>query len=346
MRAARLHAARDIRVADEPDPVAGPGLDLVRVTAVGVCGSDLHWFDEAGIGDATVDRPLILGHEFAGVIEGGPRHGQRVAIDPAMPCERCETCRGGHRNLCPDVVFAGHGRQDGGLRELLAWPAALLHPLPDSFSDSDGALLEPLGVAIHAEGLGHLKLGASVAVIGCGPIGLLILQAALCAGAERVVAADPLAHRREAAGRLGADEVINPDVEGRAALAELSGGGVDVAFEAAGTDGAVALAMVAAKPGARVVLAGIPAEDRTSFPASLARRKGLTIAVARRMGDVYPRAIGMVAQRRIDLASLVTHRFPLTEVAQAFEVAGAREGLKVVIHPSGSGASMPPRPAD
>ena len=150
MRVARLYGARDLRLPDEPPPAVPAGHSLVRVTAVGLCGSDLHWYGEGGIGDARVERPLVVGHEFAGVVEGGPRRGQRVAVDPAMPCERCASCRAGHHNLCPHVRFAGSGEQDGALSEFVAWPSALLHPLPDELSDADGAMLEPLGVAIHA----------------------------------------------------------------------------------------------------------------------------------------------------------------------------------------------------
>ena len=204
MWAARLYAPGDIRLAEEPVPAAGPPMSLVRVTAVGICGSDLHWWDDAGIGDARLERPLVLGHENAGVIAGGPRRGQRVAIDPAIPDETCPQCRRGYRNLCPQVRFAGHGVTDGGLREFLAWPASLLHPLPDALSDADGALLEPLGVALHALDLGHLRLGQSAAVIGCGPIGLMLIQLLLAGGTARVVAADPLPHRRQAAARFGA----------------------------------------------------------------------------------------------------------------------------------------------
>src|ERR1700679_4232451 len=132
VRAARLHAVGDLRVAQEPVPaVDEPGTVLVRVTAVGICGSDLHWWDEGAIGDARLTHPLVLGHEAAGVIDEGSRRGVRVAIDPAIPCQSCRACLDGYRNLCPAVVFAGHGRTDGALRELMAWPAGRLHPLPD-----------------------------------------------------------------------------------------------------------------------------------------------------------------------------------------------------------------------
>lgn len=325
MQVARLHGPGDVRLSDESMPDSQPGKELVRVTAVGLCGSDLHWYASGEIGDARARQPLVIGHEFAGVIEGGPRHGQRVAVDPAISCRTCPTCRRGHPNLCPSVVFAGHAGQDGALREFLTWPSELLHPLPDGFGDLDGALLEPLGVAIHASDLGHVRVGRSVAVVGCGPIGLLLLQVARAGGAARMVAAEPLAHRREAASRLGADHVLDPaDVAGAA-------DDVDVAFEVAGTDDAVALAMTTVRPGGRVVLVGIPDHDRTSFPASLARRKGLTIAMARRMGDVYPRAIRLVEQRRVELSSLVTHTYPLARTAEALAAASERVGLKVAV---------------
>jgi L-iditol 2-dehydrogenase len=330
---ARLHGTGDVRVAEEPVPAPGPGESLVRVEAVGLCGSDLHWYEEGGIGDARLANPLVVGHEFAGVVEGGPLDGRRVAVDPALHCGRCERCLEGHQNLCPNGVFAGHGSCDGGLRQYLSWPTEALHPLPDSMDGITGAMLEPLGVAIHALDLGHVHLAADVAVVGCGPIGLLLIQVARAAGARVALAVDPLPHRRAAAERAGAVRVVAPEDVGPQVE-------VDVAFEVAGSDAAVELAMRLARPGARVVLAGIPADDRTSFSAALARRKGLTIAMVRRMNAVYPRAIRLVEQRLVDVGSLVTHRYPLTRADEAFRVAAARDGLKVVVEP-GRGRQAP-----
>ena len=324
---ARLHGTGDVRVADEPVREPGQGESLVRVEAVGLCGSDLHWFEEGGIGDTRLTAPVVPGHEFAGVVEGGPLDGRRVAVDPALPCGVCERCLEGHRNLCPEVVFAGHGDCDGGLREYMTWPTAALHPLPDSLDGVVGAMLEPLGVAIHAHDLGHVRLGADVAVVGCGPIGLLIAQVARAAGARVALAVDPLEHRRAAAERAGAELVAAPE-DVPAALT------VDVAFEAAGTDAGVDLAMRATRPGGRLVLAGIPGDDRTSFSAGLARRRGLTIVMVRRMGEVYPRAIQLVERGVVDLSGLVTHRYPLSGAEEAFTVAAARTGLKVVVEPA------------
>ncbi len=324
VKVARLHGVADIRIGDEPVPEPGPGMSLVKVTAVGICGSDLHWYAEAGIGDAKLAAPLVIGHEFAGVIEGGPRHGERVAVDPAIPCDSCDMCLAGLRNLCPTIGFAGHGGHDGALQEYVAWPTALLHRLPAAVSDVDGAMLEPLGVALHALDLGHVRVGMTVGVFGCGPIGLLLVQLARLAGATTVVATDPLEHRREAAARFGADAGA-PGVD--------VASGVDVAFEVAGTDAAVHDTLIAARPGARVVLVGIPDGDTTTFRASLARRKGLSLILARRMNETYPRAIRLVDQGLVDVASLVSDRYPLDATSEAFAAAVSRRGLKVVVEP-------------
>ena len=330
MRAARLRGPGALRVGEEPEPAAGAGMSLVRVTAVGICGSDLHWWDEGAIGDATLAHPLVLGHEGAGVIAEGPRRGERVAIDPAITCGTCRACRDGYANLCYRIQFAGHGETDGMMRELMAWPTDLLHPLPDTVTDADGALLEPLGVAVHSVDLGHLPFAGTTSVIGCGPIGLLLISVLKAAGASSVLAVEPLAHRREAAARYGADLVAEP---GTLDLRELVGAGVDVAFEVAGNDEGVGLAVESVRPGGRVVLAGIPGDDAITLQASVARRKGLTIAMVRRMNHVYPRAISLAARGVVDLGALVSGRAGLGSVAEAFGDAARRTGLKVLIEP-------------
>ena len=331
MKVIRLHGTGDLRLHDEDKPNPMPAQALIHVTAIGVCGSDLHWFEEGSIGDARLNKPLILGHEFAGVTESG----ERVAVDPAVPCEQCEQCREGNPNLCTALHFAGHGGDDGALREYVNWPVRCLYALPDALTDIEGAMLEPLGVALHAVDLGHVRPGMTAGVFGCGPIGLLIVQLLRAAGATTIVATDNLPHRLDAARSFGATSTIQA-ADGQEAtqiLAATNGRGVDVAFEAAGVNAAVETGMVAAKPGARVVLVGIPAEDRTAFPASVARRKGLTIKLSRRMKHTYPRAIELAVSGKIDLRSLVTHRFPLVESQKAFALAREREGLKIVIEP-------------
>jgi L-iditol 2-dehydrogenase len=329
MKSVRLHGTGNLQIHEEPVPVAGAGEKLVRIKAVGVCGSDLHWFAEGSIGDAKLDHPLVLGHEFAGITEDG----QRVAIDPAIPCGSCEYCVHGHPNLCANLIFAGHGQTDGGLREWLAWSAKSLIPIPDSISDADGAMLEPLGIAIHTVDLGKLKSGMTVGVFGCGPIGLLILQVAKLSGAAKIIATDKLAHRVDAAKRFGADQTFLVDGDARLPEIEMvtNGRGVDVAFEAAGTQDAVDTAFAAVASGGKVVLAGIPNDDRTAFSASTARRKGLTIKLVRRMKHTYPRAIELVSKGLVDVRSVVTHRFLLEDAVEAFRVAERREGLKIIV---------------
>ncbi|HEX2399206.1 MAG TPA: alcohol dehydrogenase catalytic domain-containing protein, partial [Mycobacterium sp.] len=186
MRTARLHRAHDIRLHDEPDPIPNQDEALVRVLAVGLCGSDRHWFMEGGIGDAVLRRPLVLGHEICGLIEAGARRGERVAVDPSVPCGRCELCRTDLAHVCADAVFAGHSETDGGLRTLMTWPQRQLVPIPDSMTAVGAALLEPLAVAIHAADLGRVEAGMSAGVFGCGPIGLLLIAVLRSRGVSRI----------------------------------------------------------------------------------------------------------------------------------------------------------------
>jgi len=335
MRVLRLHGLGDLRLHQEPDPAPKEGEVLIKVNAVGLCGSDLHWFAEAGIGDARLTQPLVLGHEFAGEIIEGDRRGEIVAVDPAIPCGRCEFCREGNPNFCENLYFAGHGLNDGALREKIAWPSANLYSLPENISAIEGVMLEPLGVAIHALDLSHMRMGMSVGVYGCGPIGLLIIQLARLMGASLILATEKLDHRLEAAERLGASEVYRAKdgQEAEAILSKTNGRGVDVAFEVSTESEAVQSAIACARSGARVVLVGIPDDDRTAFQASVARRKGLTIMLCRRMKHTYPRAIRLVAKGLVDVGSLVSHRFSLDEHQQAFDFASHRKGLKIVIEP-------------
>ena len=215
MEVLRLHGARDVRLHSEPRPIPGPGEDLVRVTAVGLCGSDLHWFEEGGIGTDRVKDPFVLGHEMGGVITSGERAGERVVIEPANPCGNCEVCRSGHSNLCQQVQFCGHYPTPGGLSTFIAWPGHLLLPVPDSIEGDQVALLEPLGIALHALDLAHFQMGMTAGVYGCGPIGLMLIQALRATGAGFIRASDPLPHRLDAARAAGADDVRITDVAGK-----------------------------------------------------------------------------------------------------------------------------------
>ena len=321
----------DLRVEESLSPSAPrAGWSTIAVTSVGLCGSDLHWYAEGGTGEVSLDSPVVPGHEFAGVALDGPLAGRRVAVDPAIPCGRCESCRAGHGNLCPEVRFAGHQSLDGGLQERLLWPDELLVALPEGLSDAAGALLEPLGVAIHAVRHAHVRPAYDVLVVGAGPIGVLAGAVARRAGAAQVFVSEPLEHRRRTAVRFGADAAWAPDVVVDELMELTSGRGVDAVVEMAGTDDAIATAVACARPGGRVALGGIPSGPQSSFPAAAARRKGLTFAMLRRMHDTYAEAIEL-ATSGIDLDDLVSDTFPLERSPEAFEHAVGRTGDKTVI---------------
>ena len=328
MDVARLHGPGDMRIAREPDPVPDAGEVLIRVTSVGLCGSDLHWFEDGRVGTTELAVPLVLGHEACGVVLTGPQAGTRVALDPAAPCGACATCRDRLEWLCPQGRFAGHAPVDGALQEFMAWPADLLVALPDSIRDPDAALLEPLGVALHAVDLSGIVTGMRAAVLGCGPIGLLIVRALQAAGVTDLIAHDPLAHRMVAAENSGGIPFDPSTIAGLP--------GVDVAFEASGDGDALAAAIRVTRPGGRVVLVGIPADDQTTLPASAVRRKELTFVVCRRMTPTdLTRAVGLVNSNHVSLDGLVTDVFELRDAPAAFAALARRRGLKVVVRPAG-----------
>jgi L-iditol 2-dehydrogenase len=334
MKALRFYDVHDMRLEELPEPEPTLGAVRLRTASVGICGSDVHYYEEGGTGSLQLDNPLILGHEFSAWIDEGPKKGQLVAVDPAIACGRCEYCLEGNPNFCVELKFAGAEDINGGLQEILTWPESLVFPLPDGFSPQEGALLEPLGVAIHAARLGKIFPGMDVGVFGSGPIGLLTVQMAKLAGASRIFATDKLSNRLEYAQEYGATDVLLADGNESTEILSMTGGrGLDLVFEAAGDDGsAVETAVQSTKRGATVVLVGIPSEDSTHFTASAARRRGLTLKLARRMKHTYPTAIRLVSQGLVNLKSLITHEFPLADYQEAFETASARKGVKVLIN--------------
>jgi L-iditol 2-dehydrogenase len=335
LKVLRLHGIGDLRLQDEAVPEPGSGEALLRITAVGICGSDIHWYTEGTTGEAVMRGPFILGHEFSAVVQDGDLAGRRVAVEPHVACGRCVYCQEGNPNLCPFDYFAGQAPTDGALRQYMTWPEELLFPIPDNISDGAAAMLEPLGVALHTVDLGKVRPGMSVGVYGCGPVGLMVVQLARLSGAAHVIATDLLPQRLEAAERAGATTAIqaNAGEEIGAIMAATAGQGVDVAFEVAGDQDAVDTAVATCKPGGNVILCGIPSVDLTSFKSSAARRKGLTFKCVRRMKHTYPRAIKLVESGLVDVDSLVTHHFSLEDSIEAFAAAEARQGLKVIINP-------------
>jgi L-iditol 2-dehydrogenase len=325
LTAVRLHAPRDLRVETAaPLGAPGPGQVRIRVGSVGVCGSDLHMYETGRIGHTIIKTPLVLGHEFGGtVIDASPdardglgrplAAGARVAVDPAVPCLRCRQCEEGHPNLCPDHSFYGVWPDDGALRDEMIVEARNCFPVPASMSEATVALLETLGVAIHAVDLGRLRVGDGVGVIGCGPVGLLLVRLIKLSGASPILVWDKHPWRVAKALALGADDGWVIDRDRGPAAPDL-----DVVFEAAWADASIQHAADVVRPGGRLVLVGIPGDDRLTVSHGTVRRKGLTIRLSRRMKHTYPRAIALAASGQVDLDDLVSHRFALPRTAEAY----------------------------
>ncbi len=336
MLAVRLHGAKDLRLDTIPTPLEPKDDEVrLRISTVGVCGSDLHTYKDGRIGDTVVASALTMGHEFSGIVMqagkaardafGEPlREGQLVAVDPAVPCWHCEVCEAGHPNLCPHHYFYGLYPDDGALQEEMNVISRNCFPVPDRMNSTAATLLEPLGVALHALNLASVKLADTVAVLGCGPIGLKVIRLAKLAG-TRVFAFDLFPWRSQLAYAWGADEAFClQDGDPVQFLQKATNKrGADIVFEVAWADRSVQQAAEMASMGGKLVLVGIPEDDKLSLQHSSARRKGLSILLSRRMKHTYPRAIRLAEQ--MDLESLVTHRFPLEQTAEAYERTAAYE---------------------
>lgn len=324
----------ELQERDTPQPAAGDA--LVEVLAVGVCGSDLHYFTEGRIGDFVVTAPLVLGHEASGrVLAVGAdvrtlRPGDRVAIEPGVSCGDCAPCRTGRYNLCPDVRFLATPPVDGAFTEVLSVPEPFLHPIPDHVSDNAGALMEPLSVALWAHDKARTGPGDHVLVTGAGPVGLLAATVAQVRGAASVVVVDVVPERLDRAREHGFEATMPGRLPAASwqptALIECSGAAAAV------YDGLDALA-----PAGRAVLVGMPVGRELRIPAAAVQGRELTITGTFRYAHTYPAAIGLVASGRIDLDRFVTTEFGLGDVRRALEA--PREDpsiLKAVVHPQRS----------
>jgi L-iditol 2-dehydrogenase len=293
---------------------------------VGICGSDVHFWRHGRLGRFVVTSPLVLGHECSGeVAEVGPdvprlRVGDRVAIEPGIPCRMCQVCATGAYNLCPDVRFLAAPPQDGALQELLVHRADCVHQLPPEATFEEGALLEPLSVAIHAVRRGRVDLGSGVAVLGSGPVGLMCVVAARMAGAARIVVIDPDLRRLDVAQSLGADAVFTSSAQ---ASEPGAGGAPEIVLECSGSAEAAAAAISLVRPGGTVVITGVGPIDAT-LPLAEMSMKEIDVRGHFRYANTWPVAISLLDRLRPQLATLVTHRFPLEEAEQAFVQAATR----------------------
>ncbi len=344
MKAVMMYDVGDLRVEQIPRPeITSPGQALVRIEAIGICGSDVHYYQHGRIGDCVVTGPMILGHEAAGeVIEVGEEvaglvAGDKVAIEPGRTCRRCEFCKSGRYNLCPDVIFLGTPPIDGAFCEYLVWPADFLFKLPDNMSVEEGAMMEPLAVGIHGARRMEVKAGDSVAVLGAGPIGLCALQAAQIHGASTIIVTDVIPLRLRAAEKLGATHILNAsEVEVEATIMELTDGrGVDVAFECVGTAATVAQAIKVTRSGGKVQLVGVGPATIDDFPVWEFIIKELDMSGLFRYANCYPPCLAVTASGQVDVKSLITHRFSLAETPEAMQwvIDHKDEVIKAVIMP-------------
>lgn len=315
---------------------------LVKLEYVGICGSDLHYYETGAIGDYVVKPPFVLGHEPGGtVVEVGKnvkhlKAGDRVALEPGKTCGHCEFCKTGRYNLCPDVVFFATPPIDGVFQEYVAHEADLCFKLPDNVSTMEGALIEPLAVGFHAAMQGGAGAGQTAVVMGAGCIGLVTMMALKAMGVSRVYVVDIMEKRLKKALELGADGVI--DGSKTDAVEEIrkltDGKGCDLAIETAGTQITTVQTVHMTKKGAVIVLVGYSKSGEITLPMSLALDKELTFKTVFRYRNIYPMAIDAVASGKVNLKGIVTDLFELDDVQRAMDesVKNKADIVKAVIH--------------
>ena len=344
MRAAFLTGVRSIEVRETPAPrIARDDAILVRSKAVGVCGSDLHYYLSDSVGADKVKYPFIPGHECAGVVTEVGREvarvkpGDTVVIEPAVSCGNCDQCRTGRPHTCRKQLFLGHyGELTGGMAELTLAPERNCIPLPSRMTAVQGALAEPLSIALYATGLAGSVRGKAMAVLGTGPIGLCAVMALKADGAGAVYATEKIEAREKAAVTAGADWTGNPDREDvvGSILAHESPG-LDIVFECCGDQAALDQAVALLKPGGTLVVVGIPLEPRVSFDSGKIRRKEIRVQSVRRQNKCLEKAVGMIHTGRVKVDFLATHFFKLAQAREAYEMAAARRDgvLKAIVQP-------------
>ena len=328
MLVAELIAPRQFRLTEQSIEDPGPGEVQVQVGAVGVCGSDLHSYAEGAVGDTPCLYPMVLGHEPSGTVVKtgagvtGWSAGDRAALEPAVYCYHCEFCRSGRHNICANIRFLSTAGIPGFFREHVNLPATNLVAIPKTLSLPVATLVEPLAIALHSLKFVELQPGDTVAVFGAGPIGLVTIAALKVAGAGRIIAVEPVAHRREMARQIGADAALDPGQvdAARQIQSDTGGRGVDCALDCAAKEDTTNQAIRAARNGGRVVLTGIHSGVFVPFEVSPMRRKELAIFNVRRSNHESDRALEMLVHRVEWFAPLVTHTRPLSEIADAFRL--------------------------
>lgn len=293
---------------------------LIKIKACGICGSDLSY---AAVSEHTLENPIILGHEFSGIVEkkgDNVKHlepGDIVVGEAGIFCGKCRFCLEGNNNFCENIIFYGYPPYNGAFQDYLVYPADFCFKTPERMDFATSTLVEPLAVCLHSLNLSSFKIGNSTAVIGCGPIGLIMITLLKKAGASTIFACDPVKHRREAAIKYGADYVVHPDDFVEFVLSKTGNYGVDKVFEAAGPPDAIGLTTEVAKAGARVIMIGIPKTDDFSISHQEARKKGLTILMVRRFRNSMEQAIEMLSGG-LGIENIITKKFGFAEAQKVF----------------------------
>lgn len=343
MDAAVLNKPLDIEVkkVSIPEPKADEA--LLKVYCIGVCGSDVHYYEHGKIGRYVVKEPIILGHELAGeVVKVGEQVtnvsvGDRVAVEPGVTCGRCDYCKSGRYNLCPDVVFMATPPVDGAWAEYVTIRSDFLFKLPDTMSYEEGALLEPLSVSFHAMNRGKVTPADRLFVSGLGPIGLLAIQAAKIFGVTEIYASDVVPYRRELATKIGVTAVIDPLNENvNERIAELTGGkGITVVVESSGNARAVSDTIKIVNRGGRIVLVGMPAVDEIPINVNQLIDGEIDVYGLFRYANTYPAAIQALSRYQVDIQKVITHRFALSDIKEAVEMARNQKdtSIKIMIYP-------------
>lgn len=326
MRSAVLAEVGRFEIEDRERPEPAADEVLVRVRDVGICGSDVHYYEHGRIGDYVVEDPIVLGHESAGeIVEVGEAVaglgvGDRVTLEPGVPCRRCPHCKRGEYHLCESVTFMATPPHDGAFTEYVAWPADYAYELPETVSTREGALCEPLSVGIHACRRGDVGTGDTVLITGAGPIGLLAMEAARAAGATDVLVTDVVSEKLEFAEERGADRAIDVGETDLASAVEeaTDGVGADVVIEASGAEPSIRSTLDGVRRGGTIVLVGLPSEAEVPLDVIDVIDNELDVHGSFRYENTYPAAVSLLADGVVDVEGIIDFEADLESVDEAF----------------------------
>lgn len=345
MRAIVLEEPKKLVLNQLEIPEPGENEVLIRVKAVGLCGSDIHYYEHGKIGDFIVEKPIILGHEASGeIVKVGKnvvhlQKGQRVTIEPGATCGKCEHCQNGRYNLCEEVEFLATPPYDGAFCEYVVMRSDLVFPIPDQMSYETAALIEPFSVGLHAVSRGNLQEGETVLILGMGPIGLMTAAAAKLHGAGTVIGVDLEDSRLEKAKEMGATHVINirTDSVDDKIMEYTKRRGVDVAIETAGSPAALKSMISAVRRGGRAVIVGMSPEDESPLNIAQIINKEIDVKGVFRYHHTYPKAIELLSSGKVNIERMITDSYELEQAEEAFEksIHDKQNTLKMMIYPNG-----------